>query len=278
MQTCFLRGIAFLVEMDRTVNASTEHYSLAAVGLDCPHNFHRQQVAVHQRFDKPRIQMATQKETHHQSLYTTVIMIYRFKAGYLSLPPRMTTDLSTSMACYNEYMNWLIRSRTFPLEQQSIAETTFPLDFRIDNCPLCSQSLTVCHQKVPLLTTCPLPKRTLLLNKSRCSSCKITFNKLDARTGFLEINGNAYSVALLKTLHYGTIKADQFSSTFHTVVPDSHVPTQDALIALRVWQDLTLFPPLVCSECGDNPPMLLADVSGKRMSILCSIKTISHKT
>jgi len=167
-------------------------------------------------------------------------------------------------------MEWLIRNRTVPFVQQPTNEyIAVAVDCRFVSCPLCSdQSLASSEHKLPILSTDPGVKRTVKVVKSHCVTCKITFSNTDLNSRFLEVNGNAYTVALLQQLHLGTIKDGHFASIYETLLPDTHVATHDAMIALRMWQELTIFESPICSECGQNPPMLFADVSGKRKYVL----------
>lgn len=166
-------------------------------------------------------------------------------------------------------MDWLIEHRTFTLGEQNRDESSIneQHDITMEKCMLCGASeLGVIYENIPLLTYTNAHTKKVVVKKNCCSRCKLTFHNLDSRIGFLEINGNAFTVKVLHYLHLSTIQNGQFKSSLNNlrIVKELHCSSNDILIAMRCWQDLTDHEAKECRECGKNPSILFVDASGKR--------------
>jgi hypothetical protein len=279
MQNCEKNGIALISEMEKGQLGIYDHYSVATLGMDGERSFNRLHVVVDSKKNQSSIRFVSHKDFTNQSFYETLVRIYR-KVRESNLPNQR---VAASLPCeantqrnevLKSYMDWLIDNRTFEFQDQKKEETSIAeqVDITMQNCLLCAApQLNVSYENVPFFTYSHADVKKIVIKKSSCSHCKITFHNLDSRIGFLEVNGNAFSIKLLHYLHISTIQNGQFKSSLNNlkIEKEIHCSENDVLIAMRCWQDLTDHESKVCRECGERPSILFVDASGKRKDYPC---------
>lgn len=259
---CAEREESPIMMMPATPGSRTRHFSIATLARDGVNHFGRIRVSLVPNDDTYRYVFGA--DAYNENLYRTMIKMY-CRSVDNSIAPIIAVERPSA---WKQYLKYLYHNQRVPFGDVLLDETTIgrTQDVTLTNCPCClNQHLAHSTELVPLILLHGHQKKTISTLKNRCTLCKITFSQTNLRSGFVEVNGTAYSAAFLKHIADGTLLSGNFSATYKTQQQtyQYHTTHHDVLIAYRFFQDMILPEDQWCPVCGPEPEILFGDGSGK---------------